>query len=727
MKIISLILLLLPLVLNGQSDLYKNYLGSVVSNDSKHYELRDSLIYKTNSKDTLDAIELIEVIHQKYIGGTEDQSLNKQSTNVSDESFGLIYQILSKAFINKDFYFFASKELITLSDKLGMKENHFFSIISYGSMAMMTGDTLKIKETIDYIDNYPDKQDSAKLCRKYLYLSELHKITKAESPIKYYEKFEHELVNHLNIQIDSSVYVGGLRAYANYLIQKGDLYQAAQKLLKVKNYFPNNKIFSLPRIETYLELSQIYLDLKNQKLAEKYLNQAIKVCDNEGYQKFRDTRCVDQRAKILARSGQYNKVIDLLEGSIKQYGKISINESLTKQMLVHLGDAYLNENKMPLAKESLNKASAIKVKNSGINAANELLKANYLFHSGMHKEAIDIGLSNLKFCVEENLVSQKPSNLFLLYQIYNANGNKSEALKYHEQYHALDDSLYQSGQQLGISELQTEYEVGIREEQIKTLNAKNSLTSTELKAQKTISVISAFGLILLSYFLYNQYNLYNKLKLQNELIIKSNEEKNVLLKEIHHRVKNNLQVISSLLKLQSRYIKDDNAVRAIAEGRARVQSMALLHQNLYQDDNLKGVNIEEYFSNLIQGLFDAYNIEEDTITLKVDIDPLILDVDTVIPLGLISNELISNALKHAFHGIENGELFVSLKEREDKLILIVKDNGVGKSKKIKPESGGGFGKMLIQSLSSKLEAEIHETQNNGTTVKIVIHDYKVAA
>jgi two-component sensor histidine kinase len=119
------------------------------------------------------------------------------------------------------------------------------------------------------------------------------------------------------------------------------------------------------------------------------------------------------------------------------------------------------------------------------------------------------------------------------------------------------------------------------------------------------------ALTIFIYLLLTSFN--KKLSSRNIIIEKSVEEKNILLREIHHRVKNNLQVISSLLKLQTVYIKDANAVQAITEGRSRVQAMAILHQNLYSDTSLTGVNIETYFENLIQGLFDTYNISEDKI------------------------------------------------------------------------------------------------------------------
>ena len=133
-----------------------------------------------------------------------------------------------------------------------------------------------------------------------------------------------------------------------------------------------------------------------------------------------------------------------------------------------------------------------------------------------------------------------------------------------------------------------------------------------------------------------------------EQIKTSLEEKEVLLKEIHHRVKNNMQIISSLLSLQSRYIEDENYLAIFKESQDRVKSMAMIHEGLYKTHNLARINFEEYTQRLISGLFSSYGMDQNIIKTKMDLDKILLDVDTAIPLGLILNELISNSLKHAF-------------------------------------------------------------------------------
>ena len=141
------------------------------------------------------------------------------------------------------------------------------------------------------------------------------------------------------------------------------------------------------------------------------------------------------------------------------------------------------------------------------------------------------------------------------------------------------------------------------------------------------------------------------------------------MKEIHHRVKNNLQIISSLLDWQFKLNKGNPAAEVIKEGRNRVQSMALIHQNLYGEKNVKCIDVNEYIDNLAQSLFHSYNIRPGQVDIRTDIEKLQLDVDTVIPIGLMLNELISNSLKYAFGNTNGGLIEVTLKKINDTLFF----------------------------------------------------------
>ncbi|MDX2046950.1 MAG: histidine kinase dimerization/phosphoacceptor domain -containing protein [Chitinophagaceae bacterium] len=213
---------------------------------------------------------------------------------------------------------------------------------------------------------------------------------------------------------------------------------------------------------------------------------------------------------------------------------------------------------------------------------------------------------------------------------------------------------------------------------------------------------------------------------KNDIIHKQSEELHVLNKEIHHRVKNNLQVISSMLDLQSQTLHDDKATAIIKEGIQRVQSMAFIHQNLYQGNAVNSVNMNEYIKMLSGHLFQSYNIQPEKIKLHTEIENFNLHTDTAIPLGMILNELISNALKYAFKGREKGEIWVNMRKNNNELLLQVKDNGVGLPQGFNTGKTSSFGYEIINAFAQKLKARTNIESNNGTDVQIIISKFKTA-
>ena len=165
----------------------------------------------------------------------------------------------------------------------------------------------------------------------------------------------------------------------------------------------------------------------------------------------------------------------------------------------------------------------------------------------------------------------------------------------------------------------------------------------------------------------------NELELQNKEIFDQHKKLQLLIKEIHHRVKNNLQIISSLMSLQEHAIADKEVIAVLNESKRRVEAIALIHQKLYQDDNMYQVDFESY----LEEIMGSQQVMNTQIECKVISEKIMLDLDTAVPLGLIISELITNAVKHAFKGIEHPKLIVTLKRQEDLCELIVEDNGAG--------------------------------------------------
>jgi two-component sensor histidine kinase len=204
-------------------------------------------------------------------------------------------------------------------------------------------------------------------------------------------------------------------------------------------------------------------------------------------------------------------------------------------------------------------------------------------------------------------------------------------------------------------------------------------------------------------------------------------EKEVLLKEIHHRVKNNLQIISSLLNLQTGHSKNEEASQIIQESQNRIRAMALIHETLYQSRDLAKIDFAEYIHNLAYHLFISYNVSSVVIHLNVEVDDVFLSINTAIPCGLIINELVSNSLKYAFprslaenrKNVRN-EISIALnKEADEMLVLIISDNGVGLSPHIDYKNTTTLGLQLVNTLTEQLDGIIELQQQQGTTFKIV--------
>lgn len=211
-------------------------------------------------------------------------------------------------------------------------------------------------------------------------------------------------------------------------------------------------------------------------------------------------------------------------------------------------------------------------------------------------------------------------------------------------------------------------------------------------------------------------------KKAEEKIKASLQEKEALLKEVHHRVKNNLQIISSLLNLQARYIHDESYKKLFQESQNRIKSMVLVHEKLYQSKDLTAINVHDYVNGLLHYLCNSYGAEQNGIAIKTDIEDITLNIDTAIPCGLIINELVSNSLKHAFvepNRDSRAEITVRLHHgRKNETVLIVSDNGVGFSDGLDFKKTESLGMQLVCALSEQLSGNIKLTRGKGTTFTI---------
>ncbi|MCI5080496.1 MAG: tetratricopeptide repeat protein [Saprospiraceae bacterium] len=324
------------------------------------------------------------------------------------------------------------------------------------------------------------------------------------------------------------------------------------------------------------------------------------------------------------------------------------------------------------------------------------------------------------------LAERERQGLGLLGEWYEANGQYKKAYETFRIYLDLRDSIFFQQQDAQMVELLTKYETEKKESKIQLLESQNKIQDLQLQQaarERNYFYLGLLALAIVAGLSYYSYQLTRRssaaLEEKNKVISKSLAEKEILLKEIHHRVKNNLQMVSSLLSLQSRRLDDEKSKEAIRESQNRVKAMALIHQHLYMGDNFTGVNAKAYIDRLSRHLFDSYNIHPDKIKLETHIDDIKVDIDTIIPFGLIINELVTNALKYAFEGVDQGKVEVRLQQTADQqLQLEVQDNGSGLPKDFQYEQATSFGFKMVQAFAKKMNATLEVQQQQGTQVSL---------
>lgn len=314
---------------------------------------------------------------------------------------------------------------------------------------------------------------------------------------------------------------------------------------------------------------------------------------------------------------------------------------------------------------------------------------------------------------QRGLLYQLRDNIALKLRLYKAKGLYATAVEYSERLAILNDSLLNKEKAESLMALQARYEVEKMEQQIVFLEQNNAINQAEIAAKRTQvrALIACFILVLIiAALVYHNYRVMRTNKKHVEL----------LLKELHHRVKNNLQMLSSVLSLHSQVLKDESAIQVVKSSESRVNAMALIHKKLYHDDRNRAINVKEYITELVEYLVHTYGYAQRNLKVNLQLEAIELDVDKAIPLGLIINELVSNAFKYAFRDLPEPELNVFISSGEDSDLLVqVKDNGAG-FKEPGPGHAGSFGLKMVKLLMRELKGKYKVEAQNGTTFSLHI-------
>ena len=313
----------------------------------------------------------------------------------------------------------------------------------------------------------------------------------------------------------------------------------------------------------------------------------------------------------------------------------------------------------------------------------------------------------------------------VLSALFEQQGMPDSALVHYRLHTAWKDSIFNEERSAQVAELSERYESEKKDAELERNRATLERNAFEKKALGA----GALLMLLAGVFAFRAYRVRKRsseqLAQKNAVIGQALKEKELLLREIHHREKNNLQVVSSLLSIQSRGITDTKAREAVRDSRDRVKSMALIHQDLNKEDDLTGIDLPTYVDKLARSLVSSHQLAPEQVSLTTRVAPLVLDVDTAIPLGLILNELLTNALKYAFPNGRKGDLQVTVREHGERLHVEVRDNGVGYDPDAKRgDESSGFGLDMVRTFATKLQAEWEVRNEQGTVVELRIGQYK---
>lgn len=398
--------------------------------------------------------------------------------------------------------------------------------------------------------------------------------------------------------------------------------------------------------------------------------------------------------------------------------------------------AYANKNEykkaIPLLKKDIYYSKKVCDFESAFNSC--IVLSRCWMHLKEMKGAQRYADSALELCNTLNRPKVTLKLLLLQGELLDEQGQTANSVIKYKAYVNLKDSISDSEKEMQLINQQVALDIQKKDLEIlekNTLLQNSKINEEKQKAFRAYLMAGLVVLIILIVFLFytnnnskkREFELSQKnqrIQQQNKQIEGSLKEKETLLREIHHRVKNNLQIISSVINLQADKITDVKLKDILNELKLRISSIALTHQMLYQKESVSTVSINEYIQNLVTQIIGSYDHHKIKVDVKTDQKNFILNIDTAIPLGLLVNEIITNSFKHAFDGRESGLIELIVNTSEKNVELIIKDNGIGLPKNYlelmkKPNS---LGFELISILVEQLYAKLEINNSNGTEFKL---------
>jgi len=434
------------------------------------------------------------------------------------------------------------------------------------------------------------------------------------------------------------------------------------------------------------------------------------------------TTAIYQIVNQLISLRQYPQALSFIKAQYSEYPPNNIEQRAL--YLGTTGDCYLklkqfkSAEKYFLAEYSLRKASEPIAENTYHRMA------FFYIESGQYKQARPYLRSALKYLEKDAPLAKKNHLHYMLYLADSAAGDYKAAISNLSLTKKYDDTMYKANKVADIQKLLIQYDAQNKNDQIKLLKQKETLQDANIRQANKVRDLTIGGLItfLVIGFIFYRQNL--RKQRDSRLISQKNaqlerllNEKEWLLKEVHHRVKNNLYTVFCLLEIQAEFLQDD-ALKAIENCQRRIYAMSLIHQKLYLSDDVKTVNMADYIRELVNYLKDSLETKQ-AISYDLDIAPLNLDISQAMPLGLIINEAVSNSIKYAFPERRSGTISIKIQNSDDVVVVSLTDDGIGYGKNTELSNPNSLGLKLIRGLSEDINAKITFENKSGAYITIM--------
>lgn len=478
-----------------------------------------------------------------------------------------------------------------------------------------------------------------------------------------------------------------------------------------------------------LQIAQVYKETAGSKLNDELLKKGIDFALQAYlvYESINDTAELStslnvagiiyrDRGKMKGQTYYYDSAYNCYNRGIELIKRTGKGINNLGRLYNNISQVYIEQKKdYPTALDYSMKAVVYNTERNNINS----LTHNYTNISEIYRkmkrpdDALNYAKKTLALSLQLNSPTRLSNAYGQLYVCYKDLKLADSALRYYILSDRISDSFATLDKTQQIAEMQTRFETVKKESEITRLNTVNESKTRQIGF--LVGGVFLFGLLAGS-----MVWLYRRVNHQKQLITRQSKQMELMMKELHHRVKNNLQIVSSLLSLQTYRMKDEESIAAIRESQQRVQAMSFIHQRLYKTDELTTVNVKEYITDLTESLLASYGFDRDQFDLQISVDNEMLDVDKALPIGLIVNEIVTNAFKYAYKEVSRPSLHITSSEQGNDIHLSIQDNGRGLDEKVWKQMGGSFGKQLVHTLCRQLRAKQSLAVENGTRFQFII-------